>query len=400
MSRWKWIAVVVLVLAAVFGYRRFAGDAAPGGAAGLGMRDQGPIPVTAVAAARETVPVLLDALGTVQALNTVTVRPQVGGQIESIAFEEGQRVDRDALIARIDPRPYQAQLDQALAKKKQDQAQLEAARSTLRRYQGLVQQGYVSAQDMENQRHTVAQLEALVAADEAAIANTRVQLGYTSIRAPISGLTGLRQVDVGNIVQGGQSTGIVVLTQVQPINAVFTLPEQNLDMVRSAAAASPQPLAVTALDRGDSHVIARGELRVIDNQIDSSTGTFKLKAEFANADNALWPGQFVNLRLQLSTVSGIVIPPQALQRGPQGNYVYLVQNDDTVTMQTVQTGAETADGKILVVQGLEAGQRVVTEGQFRLKPGSKVQPLAPGQTAPPAAPPAQQQGAKRRAPAP
>lgn len=385
MSRWKWIVVVVLVLAAVFGYRHFAGDAPRGGAAGPGMRDQGPIPVSAVAAARETVPVLLDALGTVQALNTVTLRPQVGGQIESIAFEEGQRIDKDALIARIDPRPYQTQLDQALAKKQQDQAQLDAARSTLRRYQGLVQQGYVSAQDMENQRHTVAQLEALVAADEAAIANARVQLGYTSIRAPISGVTGLRQVDVGNIVQGGQSTGIVVLTQVQPINAVFTLPEQNLDLVRSAAAASPQPLAVMALDRGDSQVIALGELRVIDNQIDPSTGSFRLKAEFANDDDALWPGQFVNLRLQLGSVSGIVIPLQALQRGPQGNYVYLVQNDDTVTMQTVQTGAETADGKILVVQGLDAGQRVVTAGQFRLRPGSKVQPLPPDETGPVAA---------------
>lgn len=386
MSRWKLIVAVLIAAATAFAAVRYFGADEGGAARGNAGRNEGPIPVSFVPVVRENVPVILDALGTVQALNTVTVRPQVGGQIEAIAFEEGQQIERGALIAKIDARPYQAQLDQALAKQQQDQAQLDGARSTLQRYENLVKQGYVSAQDLENQRHTVAQLEALIGADEAAVANARVQLGYTIIRAPISGVAGLRQVDVGNIVQAGQSTGLVVLTQVHPINAVFTLPEQHLDLVRRAGAAAKRPLPVSARDRGDDRVIAQGELRVIDNQIDSSTGTFKLKAEFANADMALWPGQFVNLRLQLSTAMGTVIPPQALQRGPEGSYVYLIQNDDTVMMQPVEPGAETGDGKVLITQGLEAGQRVVTEGQFRLKPGSKVMPLAPGQAAPPAAP--------------
>jgi multidrug efflux system membrane fusion protein len=351
-----------------------------------GAQSDAPIPVTAVAAAVENVPLNLDALGTVQALNTVSVRPQVGGQIEAMLFREGQEIAKDDVIARIDARSYQAQLDQAVAKKKQDEAKLGGARSTLKRYEELIQKSFVAAQDLENQRHTVRQLEAVVASDEAAIASARVQLGYTTIRAPISGLAGIRQVDVGNIVQGGQSDAIVVLTQVHPITVLFTLPEQQLERVRAAGA----DLKVSARDRGDNRVVAEGRLSVIDNQIDAATGSFKLKAEFSNDTNSLWPGQFVNVRLEVGQLANaLTVPSQALQRGPDGAYVYVVNDDSTVAQQAIKTGAEAGNGRTVVLEGLQAGQRVVSEGQFRLKPGAKVLALAPGETPPaPAATPA------------
>lgn len=386
MSRGKIVVILIAVaLAGLVGYRSFSGS----GNSGMQRRGGGdadaPIPVTAVAASNEDVALNLDALGTVQALNTVSVRPQAGGQIEAISFREGQEIAKDEVIARIDPRSYQAQLDQAIAKKKQDEAQLGGARSTLKRYEDLIQKNFVAAQDLENQRHTVRQLEALVASDEAAIANARVQLGYTTIRAPIAGLAGIRQVDVGNIVQGGQSEAIVVLTQVHPINVVFTLPEQNLDRVRGGSGT----LKVTARDRGDNRVVATGTLSVIDNQIDSSTGTFKLKAEFANDENTLWPGQFVNVRLEVGSLSNaLTVPTQALQRGPEGSYVYLVKEDSTVALQPVKPGTEAPGGKSVVLEGLKPGDKVVSEGQFRLKPGAKVLALAPGETPPPPAAPA------------
>lgn len=387
MSRGKIIVILIgVVLAGFVGYRLYSGS----GQQGAGMRRGGadadaPIPVTAVAAAVENVPLNLDALGTVQALNTVSVRPQVGGQIEAMLFREGQEIAKDEVIARIDARSYQAQLDQAVAKKKQDEAQLGGARSTLKRYEELIQKNFVAAQDLENQRHTVRQLEALVASDEAAIASARVQLGYTTIRAPIAGLAGIRQVDVGNIVQGGQSDAIVVLTQVHPINVVFTLPEQQLERVRAAG----PDLKVSARDRGDNRVVAEGRLSVIDNQIDAATGSFKLKAEFSNDANTLWPGQFVNVRLEVGALANaLTVPSQALQRGPDGAYVYVVKEDSTVALQPVKTGAEAGGGRTVVLEGLRAGERVVSEGQFRLKPGAKVLALAPGETPPAPAMPA------------
>jgi multidrug efflux system membrane fusion protein len=380
MSRWKTLLIVAaVVVAGLIGYRLLS----PAGTAerrGPGADANRTIPVTVVPVAVEDVALHLDALGTVQALNTVTVRPQVSGQIDSINFKEGQEIKKDEVIAVIDPRTYKSQYDQAVAKKKQDEAQLGAARSTLKRYDELIQRNFVAGQDLENQRHTVAQLEATVVADAAAIDNARVQLGYTTIRAPIDGLAGIRQVDVGNLVQGGQANGIVVLTQVHPINVVFTLPEQNLEFVRTLDA---EPLDVVALDRSDNHPVATGKLSVIDNQIDATTGTFKLKAEFANDDNALWPGQFVNIRLKVRTIANAtVVPAQALQRGPEGTYVYVVKEDSTVAMQPVKSGADAGNGKILISEGLKVGERVVTEGQFSLKPGAKVLALAPGETPP------------------
>ena len=388
MSRWKMIAIAVgvLVVAAV-GYRMLSGggSASPrgqGGPGGGGDKDDTPIAVTAVPVTRQDVPVTFDALGTVQALNTVTIRPQISGAVESIEFKEGQEIKAGSVIARIDPRPLQAALDQAKAKKQQDAAQLAGAKSTLSRYEELIQKHFVAAQDLENQRHTVNQFQATLAGDDAAITSAEVQLSYTKIQSPIDGVAGIRQVDVGNIAQAN-STAIVVLTQVHPISVIFTLPEQNLDQVRTKPDA--EPLAVSALDRTDSHVLATGELAVIDNQIDSTTGTFKLKSQFSNVDNVLWPGQFVNVRLTVRTLDkAVVVPAPALQRGPEGSYVFLVGEDKTVTMQPVTAGIETGDGKIVITKGLEENQQVVTEGQFRLKPGSKVLALKPGET-PPAA---------------
>ena len=380
MPRWKpALAVVVLALLAVLGWRLLhrtpqGGDgAARDGAAGA------PVPVTVVAATTQDVPVYLNALGTVQALNTVTVNAQVSGQLKALHFDEGQEIGKGDLIAEIDPRTFQAALDQAEAKKKQDAAQLPASQSTLKRYEDLIVKHFVSAQDLENQRQTVRQQQALVAADEAAASSARTQLGYTRITAPITGIAGMRQVDVGNLVQANAATGIVVLTQIHPINVMFTLPSQNLGDVRAAQAAAG--LSVAALDRTDSHVLsADGVLKVIDNQIDVTTGTFKLKSEFPNANGSLWPGQFVNVRMLLHTVkNGLVVPTQAVQRGPDGDYVYLLAADSTVKMQPVQTAGEADDTHMLIGKGLAAGDRVVTEGQFRLKPGARVTPLAPGE---------------------
>jgi membrane fusion protein, multidrug efflux system len=311
----------------------------------------------------------------------VTVNAQVTGQIKAINFAEGEEVKAGSLIAEIDPRTFQAAYDQAAAKKKQDAAQLSASRSTLGRYQELIKKNFVAAQDLENQNQLVHQQEALVAADDAAISSAQTQLGFTKITAPITGIAGIRQVDVGNLVTANSGTGIVVLTQIHPVNVIFSLPEQNLDIVRSEQAS--EPLKVTALDRNDSHPITEGTLKVVDNQIDTTTGTFKLKAEFTNETNVLWPGQFVNVRVEVKQVKGgIVVPATAVQRGPDGSYAYVVQADSTVKMTPLELGVEASDNTILVTKGLAAGDKVVTEGQFRLKPGSKVQPLAPGEEAP------------------
>lgn len=413
MSRWKIALVVVALLVAGALAWRFLQRPDPSAKPAT----DAPIPVTAVTVEQRDVPIYLTALGTVQALNTVTVRPQVGGQLISLDFEEGAEVEKGAVIARIDPRSYQAALDQAIAKQKQDEAQLRASRSTLKRYEELIEKNFVSAQDLENQRQTVRQQEALIAADAAAVDTARIQFDYTTVRAPISGIAGIRQVDVGNILQANDANGIVTITQVHPINVVFTLPEQDLTLVRGGAGGEPLP--VTAMDRVDSHVVADdGRLTVIANQIDTSTGTFQLKSEFPNADNALWPGQFVNVRLGVRTVrDGLVVPTEAVQRGPDGSYVYLVvpattksadarpsapasgagkraananaagsaaaQAGDIVQLQPVEVGAEADATHVLVTNGLSAGDRIVTAGQFRLKPGARVTPLAPGETLPP-----------------
>lgn len=406
MSRfWKiaLIVIAVIVVAAV-GFRLLHKPSAPAGSEGhrwqgngqsrrqqggsasapsADGQDNGPVPVTVEPVVKQNVPVYLTALGTVVARYTITVNPEVTGQMLSINFTEGQAVKKGQVLAQIDPRPFQATYDQAVAKQKQDEAALATAQSTLKRNEGLVANGYVSALDMDTYRNTVNQDVATVAADAASVQSAKVQLDFTKILSPIDGIAGIRQVDPGNVVT--TTTAIVTLTQIQPIYVTFPLPEQNLEIVRNASRGG-DPLEVIALDRADAHPIdTTGQLQVIDNQIDTTTGTFKLRAQFANPDSNLWPGQFVNVRLKVRTVpGGLVIPAQAVQRGPDGDYVYRVQSDQTVQMQPVQVSGEVGDSHVMIGSGLAEGDLVVTEGQFRLKPGSKVNALKPGQV--PAAP--------------
>jgi multidrug efflux system membrane fusion protein len=387
MSRFWKIALIVsaVIVVAIVGFRLLhkpaagAASAQNSGKGKDGKDETPPVPVTVVPVVKQSVPVYLTALGTVQALNTVTVNPQVGGQLLSRDFVEGQPVKKGQVLAQIDPRTYQAAYDQALAKQHQDQALLSTAKSNLSRSQDLATKGYISKQDLDTLRNTSIQYQAAVAADAASIRDSQVQLAYTKVVSPIDGLAGIRGVDPGNVVTTG--TAIVTLTQLQPINIMFTLPEQNLEMVRAAAGQEGAVLQVTALDRTDAHPIASGgALKVIDNQIDATTGTFRLKSEFPNAKNELWPGQFVNVQLLVSTVAGgLVIPAQAVQRGPDGDYVYQVQADKTVKMQPVVIAGEVGDSHVMIGTGLKAGDTVVTEGQFRLKPGSKVNALKPGE---------------------
>ncbi|MEN5266294.1 efflux RND transporter periplasmic adaptor subunit [Stenotrophomonas sp. TWI587] len=402
MSRfWKIVLLVVAVLViAVVGMRLMGGkkgDAAGPAAEGRQGADPanaGPVPVTVIEAVRQDVPVYASALGTVAAMNTVTVSPQVGGQLISLNFKEGQEVKKGDLLAQIDPRTLQASYDEAAAAKRQNQAQLATARSNYQRSNSAEYRQYVAKTDLDTQRNQVAQFESAVAANEASMRAAQVQLQYTRVTAPISGIAGIRAVDAGNIVSAG--TALVTLTQIHPIHVVFNLPERQLPAVREAQAAGAVDIA--ALDRNDAHVLTDGgKLDVVDNQISSDSGTFRARALFDNADNSLWPGQFVNVRMQLRTIAGgVVIPTQAVMRGPDGEYVYIVTPDSTVAMQTVKSGVEVGDSQVQITEGLKGGERVVSEGQFRLKPGAKVTALKPGET--PAAPTeaelkaAQQQG--------
>jgi multidrug efflux system membrane fusion protein len=334
---------------------------------------QGPVPVIAGEARARDFPVYLDGLGTVQAFNSVTVRPRVDGEIQQVFFQEGQAVKKGDQLAQIDPRPYQAQYEQALAKKAQDDAQLANARLVLARNETLLKNRVVDQQTYDTQRYATQQLQAVVQADQAAADNARTQLDYTRLVAPISGRAGIRLVDEGNIVRAADSSGIVVINQVQPISVVFTLPQQDLGAVRDALQqGGGKPLEVLAFDRNNQSSLGQGALAVLDNQIDPATATVKLKATFANADLRLWPGQFVNVRLLLGVKKGATcVPDSAIQRGPDGSYVYALQPGDSVAMRDIEPGASEG-GWTLVEKGLSAGERVVVDGQYRLKPDSKV----------------------------
>lgn len=379
MSRGKIILIAVAaVIVAVLGYRIVTSKARPGGPGMMGGGANAPVSVTVVPVERKDVPIYLSAQGTVQSPSTVVVRPQVGGLLLGLDFTEGQKIEAGDVIARIDPRTLQAQYDQAEARQKQDQAQLATARSNLARSEDLIKRNYISQQDLTTLKNTVQQYQAAVTADAASVRDAKVQLDYTSVRAPISGLAGIRQVDAGNIID--TSTAIVTITRMQPINVVFDLPADTLEEVRTAQQATP--LTVAALDSTDSHVIAGdGALKVIDNQINTASGTYRLKAEFPNSLRELWPGQYVSAQVRIRTVKGgLVVPTQAVQRGPDGDFVYLLDGTaNTVSMRSVKTGGQADTTHLLIASGLDAGDKVVTEGMFRLKPGSKVVPMAPGQ---------------------
>lgn len=323
------------------------------------------VPVTVANVEKADFPVYLEGLGTVQGFNTVVVRTRVDGQVDKIAFKEGQIVKQGDLIAQIDPRPFQAALDQAKAKKDQDQANLANAKLDLERYTRLGQ--FATRQQLDTQRATVQQGTAQVEADDAAIANAQTQLDYTTIRAPITGVTGFRQVDQGNIVNASTQTGIVTIAQIEPIAVIFTAPEEKLPEIRSAMAA--QTCRVIALSIDGSKVLSEGVLALINNQVDTTSGTIRLKAVFNNADHALWPGQSVSTRLLVNTVKdAVVVPDDAVQRGANGLYAYVVGPDNKAELRKIAIGAS-VDGRTIVEKGLMPGQSVIVAGQYRVQPG-------------------------------
>ncbi|MGH8040759.1 MAG: efflux RND transporter periplasmic adaptor subunit [Rudaea sp.] len=409
MSRSKWIltligvVILAIILWRVFGSNRGASDYGDAGA-------NAAVPVTVVPATAQNVPVYLSTQGTVQPISTVNLQPQVGGQLLKLGFVEGKPVMKGQVLAEIDPRTLQAQLDQALAKRAQDATLLATAKANLERSESPQYVQYVAQIDRITQKNTVAQYQGAMAADDASIASTRVQLGFTKVTSPIDGVAGIRQVDPGNVIT--TTTTIVTVTQMHPIDALFSLAGTYLDEVR--AAQDKAPLSVAVLDANNAVVAGDGTLKVIDNQIDPSSGQFKLKAEFPNADGRLYPGEYANIRLQVSVNSNaLVVPTAAVQRGPNGEYVWLVtdaapvltsaqnnvaspqgnrgaaRNDkptNYVQMQPVTVGGEAGDNGLIVTKGLKAGALVVTAGQFRLKQGSKVLTMKPGEVpAPPTA---------------
>nr|WP_307155811.1 efflux RND transporter periplasmic adaptor subunit [Rhodoplanes tepidamans] len=347
------------------GMMRGGGGGGPGGRFGRDMA----VPVLAATAETADVPVYFDGVGTVRALNVVTVRSQVDGKLLKLNFTEGQDVERGFVLAEIDPTIYQAQYDQAVAKKAQDEAQLANARLDLERYVRLAQSNAATKQQADTQRATVAQLEAQVNADQAAIDNTKAYLDYTKVVAPISGRTGIRLVDVGNLVKATDTTGLVVITQIRPISVIFTLPQQQLATVNKAF--SEDRLPVLALGTDNRTVLDRGVLQVIDNQVDSTTGTVKLRAQFPNADLQLWPGQFVNVKLLVDTLKQVVtVPTAAVQRGPNGPFAYVVKGDAVAV--TPLTVTQQDDTTAVIATGLSAGDRVVTTGFAQLADGKRV----------------------------
>ena len=363
--------LVVTAVAAVYymPVRQQTVAAVSGGRRG-GAPTSEPIPVLATAARAADVPVYLDGVGTAKALNTVTVRSQVDGKIINISFTEGQDVPAGFVLAKIDPVTYQAAFDQTVAKKAQDEAQLANARLDLDRYTRLATTNAVNKQQLDTQRALVSQLEAQIKLDQAAIDNARAILSYTDIVAPIAGRTGIRLVDVGNLVRGAEATGIVILTQLRPISVFFSLPQQNLPDLTKGMAEGQLP--VDALTADGKSALDKGKVMVIDNQVDQTTGTVKLKAEFPNNDLQLWPGQFVNVRVLIDTLRQVVVvPTAAIQRGPSGAFVYVLKEGDTVTVRRV-TLMQQNDVQAVVATGLQAGERVVTTGFARLTEGTQV----------------------------
>jgi membrane fusion protein, multidrug efflux system len=358
----------------------------------------GPVPVTIAPAQLGDVPIYLEGVGTAKARNTVTVRPQVDGRILSINFKEGQDVKRGDVLARIDPSTYQAQLEQAQAKKALDQTELANARRDLERYTKLGA-NIIAQKTIDTQLALVEKLTAQIKLDDAAIANAQAFLAYTTILAPIDGRTGLRMVDEGNLVRSGDA-GIVIITELKPVNVLFTLPQQQLSKVQQALAKGV--LAVEALDSDGKAPLDRGTLQVVDNQVDPATGTIKMKAEFPNASFQLWPGQFVNVRLLVDTLDRVVvIPTPAVQRGPNGTFAYVLKADNTVAMRPI-TLAHQFEAQTVIAKGIAAGDRVVTTGFSRLKDGASVSvaPSPEGEPQPdvPNGPTAAADKAKGRAP--
>jgi multidrug efflux system membrane fusion protein len=384
------VVVGVLVVAALAVYFYPSAQRPRADARGRG---DGPVPVLAATARTADVPVYLEGVGTTRALKTVTVRPQVDGKLIEVRYKEGQEVRRGDVLARIDPTTYKALLDQAVAKKAQDEATLANARIDLERYTRLAATNSINKQQLDTQRALVAQLEALIKLDQGAIDNAQAYFNWTTITAPIDGRTGIRLVDEGNIVNASDVTGIVVITQIQPISVLFNLPQQQLGLINKAFAKGP--LTVEVLGPDNKTVIDRGTLQVVDNQVDQLTGTIKLKAEFPNPELQLWPGQFVNVRLLIDTLHNVVVvPTAAVQRGPSGPFVYVAQPDDTAVVRPV-TITQQDETQVVIASGVQATDRVITTGFSRLTGGARIS-VASATEAPPTSAIGRPEGGRRR----
>lgn len=361
--------VVLIAVAAGAGYYGWQRHSANQAAAQAAAQKKAPaVGVTIGTVEKADFPVYLTGLGTVQGFNTVTVRTRVDGQIDKIAFKEGQMVKQGDLLVEIDPRPYQAAFDQAKAKKAQDEANLANANLDLHRYTQLGE--FATKQQTDTQRSTVQQLTAQIAADQAAIDNAQTQLDYTAIKSPISGVVGLRQVDLGNIVNAATQTGIVTVAQVEPIAVIFTAPEEQLPAIMAAQAVAP--LKVIAMTTDGKTPLAEGTLAVINNQVDTTSGTIRLKAVFQNKDHALWPGQSVSTRLLVKTLKdATVVPDDAVQHSTDGLYAYSVDHNNKAVLKKIKVG-QSIDGRSVIDEGLSPGQRVITGGQYKVSPGTLV----------------------------
>jgi membrane fusion protein, multidrug efflux system len=366
-------AVVLLALAAAVVIWRLGpgADSAPAAA-------QAPapaIPVTAGTVAAEDVPVFLHGIGTVQAYNMVSIKSRVDGQIVKVDFKEGQDVKAGDPLFQIDPRPFQAALQQAQAAKQKDEAQLAGAQLDLDRYEKLIGSGYQTRQSYDNQKALVAQLQSAIKGDEAQIENAKLNLGYADIRAPIDGRTGARLVDKGNLVRAGDNTTLVTISEIKPIFISFTLPQETIDDIRENHGKTP--LVVRAYSGDGKKQLAEGKVTMIDNAVDQATGTIRLKARFDNEEERLWPGAFVSARVILSVrKDAATVPSQTVQQGPNGYYAYIIKPDDTVERRAVDV-ASIQDGIAVVTKGLSAGERVVVDGQYRLTNGARVKISAP-----------------------
>jgi multidrug efflux system membrane fusion protein len=331
-----------------------------------------PVPVIGGKVTSQDVPIYLRGIGTVIAYNTDIIRSQIQGQLTRIAFTEGQTVRAGDLLAQIDPSPFQAQLDQMTASRDRDQDQLTNALANLGRYTQLEGKGYATPQLLDTQKAQVGQLQNAVKSDQALIKQAQVQLGYTQLSSPISGITGVRQIDVGNIIHPTDANGLVVVTQIEPISLIFTLPETYLPQIQQQMADNKKPLAVLAYSQDDKIKLDEGKVNLINNQILQTTGAVQLKAEFPNTAHKLWPGELVNARLLLNTrPNGLTVPAGVVQQGQQGVYAYVIKPDNTVEKRTI-TVAQISNGQALIDSGLAANEQVVVDGQYKLQPGSHV----------------------------
>jgi multidrug efflux system membrane fusion protein len=365
-----WVLLIAGVAAAgYYGWQRYSNaQQAAAAVANAQKSARNAVRVTVAPVEKADFPVYLTGLGTVQGFNTVLVRTRVDGQIDKVAFKEGQLVNQGDLLVEIDPRPYQAALDQAKAKKAQDEANLANANLDLQRFTKLGE--FATKQQTDTQRSTVQQLTAQIAADEAAISNAQTQFDYTAVKSPISGVAGLRQVDIGNIVNASTQTGIVTIAQIEPIAVIFTAPEEQLPYINEAQSA--QPLKVIAITTDGKKPLAEGKLSVVNNQVDTTSGTIRLKAVFDNKNHALWPGQSVSTRLLVKTLKdATVVPDDAIQHGNDGLYVYAVNQDNKAELHKVKV-QQSIDGRSVVSEGLSPGQRVITAGQYKVQPGTLV----------------------------